>query len=141
MDKSASPQSKVWFGPTILAFLFLVLGLLAVAAAKCVRYLQAPGEYMVLTCCCRWFGSADDHASAIAAMDFFVVLTATFRVLYVVVVMYHARRKVVHFNITDSPTAAWTAQQIVNAFPYDAAPKYLLWDRTGFTIPAISTTD
>ena len=43
--------------------------------------------------------------------------------------MNHERRKVVHFNITDSPTAAWTAQPIVNAFPYDTAPKYLLRDR------------
>jgi transposase InsO family protein len=61
--------------------------------------------------------------------DFFVVPTVTFRLLYVLVVMNHARRKVVHFNITDSPTAAWTAQQIVHAFPYDTAPKYLLRDR------------
>src|SRR5580765_8120704 len=62
-------------------------------------------------------------------MDFFVVPTATFRLLYGLVVMNHERRKVVHFNITDSPTPAWTAQQIVNAFPYDTAPKYLLRDR------------
>ena len=55
--------------------------------------------------------------------------TATFRLLYVLVVMNHERRKIVHFNITDAPTAAWTAQQIVNAFPYDTAPKYLLRDR------------
>jgi len=53
----------------------------------------------------------------------------TFRLLYVLVVMSHERRKVIHFNLTDSPTAAWTAQQIVNAFPYDTAPKYLLRDR------------
>ena len=64
-----------------------------------------------------------------AAMDFFVVPSATFRLLYVLVVMTHERRKIVHFNITDSPTASWTAQQIVNAFPYDTAPEYLLRDR------------
>jgi transposase InsO family protein len=58
-----------------------------------------------------------------------VVPTVTFRVLYVLVVITHERRKVVHFNITDEPTAAWTAQQIINAFPYDTAPKYLLRDR------------
>jgi hypothetical protein len=58
-----------------------------------------------------------------------VVPTVTFRLLYVLIVMNHERRKVVHFNITDSPSAAWTAQQIVNAFPYDTAPKYLLRDR------------
>jgi len=59
----------------------------------------------------------------------FVVPTVTARLLYVLVVMNHERRKIVHFNITDSPTAAWTAQQIINAFPYDTAPEYLLRDR------------
>ena len=57
--------------------------------------------------------------------------TATFRVLYVFVVLLHHRRQVVHFNVTDSPTAAWTAQQIVEAFPDDSAPRYLLRDRDG----------
>ena len=76
-----------------------------------------------------WRTFLQNHASAIAAMDFFVVPTATFGFLYVLVVMYHERRKVVHFNITDSPSAAWTAQQIVNSFPYDTAPTYLLRDR------------
>jgi hypothetical protein len=59
------------------------------------------------------------------------VPTATFRVLYVFVVVLHHRRRVVHFNVTDSPTAAWTAQQIVEAFPDDSAPRYLLRDRDG----------
>ncbi len=62
-------------------------------------------------------------------MDFFVVPTVTARRLYVLVVMTHQRRTVVHFHITDAPTAEWTAQQILNAFPYDTAPKYLLRDR------------
>ena len=62
-------------------------------------------------------------------MDFFVVPTVTARLLYVLVVLNHERRKIVHFNITDSPTAAWTAQQIINTFPYDTAPEYLLRDR------------
>ncbi len=53
----------------------------------------------------------------------------TCRLLYVLVVIRHERRKVVHFNITEAPTAEWTAQQVVNAFPYDTAPKYLLRDR------------
>jgi putative transposase len=76
-----------------------------------------------------WRTFLENQASGIAAMDFFVVPTATFRLLYVLVVMNHERRKIVHFNITQSPTAAWTAQQIANAFPYDTAPKYLLRDR------------
>jgi hypothetical protein len=76
-----------------------------------------------------WRTFFQNHTGAIAAMDFFVVPTVTFRWLYVLIVITHERRKVVHGNITDSPTAAWTAQQIVNAFPYNTAPKHLLRDR------------
>ena len=57
-----------------------------------------------------WRTFLRNHAGAIAAMDFFVVPTVTFRLLYVLVVMSHERRKVLHFNITAAPTAAWTAQ-------------------------------
>jgi transposase InsO family protein len=76
-----------------------------------------------------WRTFLQNHTSGIAAMDFFVVPTVTARLLYVLVVLNHERRKIVHFNNTDSPTAAWTAQQIVNVFPYDTAPEYLLRDR------------
>ena len=76
-----------------------------------------------------WRTFLRNHATAIAAMDFFVVPTATFRLLYVLIVVRHERRRIVHFNISERPTAAWTAQQVVNAFPYDTAPKYLLRDR------------
>jgi len=57
------------------------------------------------------------------------VPTATFQALYVFVVLLHPRRQVVHFNVTDSPTAAWTARQIIEAFSDDSAPRYLLRDR------------
>ena len=67
----------------------------------------------------------------IAACDFFTVPTATFRVLYVFIVLRHARRQGVHFNVTTNPSAEWTAQQIVNAFPYEEAPRFLLRDRDG----------
>ena len=76
-----------------------------------------------------WRTFLQNYAAAIAAMDFFVVPTVTARLLYVLVVMRHERRKIIHFNITDAPTTTWTAQQIVHAFPYDTAPKYLLRDR------------
>ena len=62
-------------------------------------------------------------------MDFFTIPTARFRVLYVFIVLSHDRRKVVHFNVTEHPTAQWTAQQLVEAFPFDSAPRYLLRDR------------
>jgi putative transposase len=65
------------------------------------------------------------------AIDFFVVPTATFRVLYVFVVLSLDRRKVLHFNVTAHPSAQWTAQQITEVFPFDEAPKYLQRDRDG----------
>lgn len=76
-----------------------------------------------------WWTFLQNHTGAIAAMDFFVVPTATFRLLYVLVVIRHERRKIIHFNITEAPTATWTAQQVINAFPDDTAPEYLLRDR------------
>ena len=57
--------------------------------------------------------------------------TATFRVLFVLVILSHARRRVVHVNVTDHPTPAWTRQQVRDAFPDDQAPRYLLRDRDG----------
>jgi putative transposase len=62
-------------------------------------------------------------------MDFFTVPTATFRVLFVLVVLAHRRRSGVHFNFTEHPTAAWVAQQIREAFPEDSASRYLIRDR------------
>jgi hypothetical protein len=76
-----------------------------------------------------WRTFLQNHLADLVSVDFFVVPTATFRVLYVFVVLLHRRRQVMHFNVTDSPTAAWTAQQIVEAFPEDSAPRYLLRDR------------
>jgi transposase InsO family protein len=76
-----------------------------------------------------WRTFLQNHLADLVSVDFFVVPTATFRVLYVFVVLLHRRRQVMHFNVTDSPTAAWTAQQIVEAFPDDSAPRYLLRDR------------
>jgi transposase InsO family protein len=64
-------------------------------------------------------------------VDFFTVPMATFRVLFVFLVLDNERRKMVHFNVTESPTAAWTGQQIVEAFPWDTAPRYLIRDRDG----------
>src|SRR5260370_3251627 len=76
-----------------------------------------------------WRTFLQNHFADLVSVDFFVVPTATFRVLYVFVILLHHRRQVVHFNVTDSPTAAWTAQQLVDAFPDDSAPRYLLRDR------------
>jgi putative transposase len=62
-------------------------------------------------------------------VDFFTVPTVTFKVLFVFVVLEHERRRILHINVTDTPTAQWTAQEIVQAFPWDTAPRYVLRDR------------
>jgi transposase InsO family protein len=63
------------------------------------------------------------------SIDFFTVPTVTFRVLFGFVVLSHDRRRVVYFNVTEHPTALWTGQQIVQAFPEETAPRYLLRDQ------------
>ena len=72
-----------------------------------------------------------NHAREIAAIDFFTVPTVDFRILICFLVLRHDRRTVVHFNVTSHPTARWTAQQMVEAFPWDTTPRYLLRDRDG----------
>jgi len=67
--------------------------------------------------------------SDLAAIDFFVVSTATFRLLYCFVVFSHDRRHVVHFNVTANPSAQWTVQQIIEALPFDQTPRYMIRDR------------
>jgi transposase InsO family protein len=70
-----------------------------------------------------------NHARDLVSIDFFAVPTASLWVLFVLVVLAHHRRRVIHINVTDAPTAQWTGQQLVEAFPWDAAPRYLLRDR------------
>jgi hypothetical protein len=76
-----------------------------------------------------WRTFLANHGRDLVTLDFFTVPTAGLRVLFVLVVLAHQRRRIVHFNVTEHPTAAWTAQQIVDAFPNDTAPAYLLRDR------------
>ena len=71
------------------------------------------------------------HARGIIACDFLVVVTATFRMLYVFVVIEHGRRRLIHFNVTAHPTAAWTLQQLRETIGFDARYQYLLHDRDG----------
>jgi putative transposase len=76
-----------------------------------------------------WKTFLANHVNQIAAIGFFTIPTINFRVLYCFIVLLHGRRKIVHFNVTEHPTAEWTAQQIIEAFPDDTAPHYLLRDR------------
>ncbi len=78
-----------------------------------------------------WRTFLDQHVRDLVSIDFFIVPTATFRVLFVFIVLAHDRRRIVHFNVTEHPTAQWTAQQIVEAFPFDTAPSYLIRDGDG----------
>ena len=76
-----------------------------------------------------WRTFLTNHVQTLVSVDFFTVPTVTFKVLFVFVILAHHRRRVVHFNVTDAPTAQWTAQQLVEAFPWETAPRYLLRDR------------
>jgi transposase InsO family protein len=76
-----------------------------------------------------WRTFLKNHAKDIVACDFFTVPTITFSTLHVLLFIEHARRKIVHFNISESPFSAWAAQQLTNAFPYDSAPRFLIHDR------------
>ena len=76
-----------------------------------------------------WRTFLANHVERMASIDFFTVPTATFRVLFVFVVLSHARRRVVHFRVTEQPTQERTMQQLREAFPWDQAPRYLPRDR------------
>jgi len=85
----------------------------------------------------RWVAFLRNHREAIAAMDFFTVPTVYFKVLYVLFVIEHGRRRLVHFNVTFHPTSTWVIQQLRESFPYDTAPKYLIFDRDAIFNPAV----
>ena len=78
-----------------------------------------------------WRTFLDNHVKYLISIDFFVVPTATFRILFVLIVLVHDRRRVIYFNVTDHPTARWTGEQIIQAFPDDYSLLYLLRDRDG----------
>jgi putative transposase len=69
-----------------------------------------------------------NHRDCLAGMDFCVVPTATFKLLYILVVIHQSRRKILHFNVTYHPTRQWVIQQLREAFPFDSAPEYLIYD-------------
>ncbi len=77
----------------------------------------------------RWLAFLKNHREAIAAMDFFTVPTVTFRLLYCFFVISHDRRRILHFNVTRHPTSAWIIQQLREAFPFESASRFLIFDR------------
>ena len=78
-----------------------------------------------------WTTFLRNHVGQMVSIDFFTVATVRLHVLYVFVILAHDRRRLLHFNVTEHPTAVWAAQQIIEAFPEDGAPRYLLRDRDG----------
>jgi transposase InsO family protein len=76
----------------------------------------------------RWAAFLSNHREVIAAMDFFTVPTITFGILYCFFVIAHDRRRILHCHVTKHPTSAWVIQQLREAFPYDSAPRYLVFD-------------
>ncbi len=79
----------------------------------------------------RWLAFLRNHREAIAAMDFFTVPTVTFSVLYCFFVISHDRRRILHFNVTKHPASLWIVQQLREAFPFESAPRFLIFDRDG----------
>jgi putative transposase len=77
----------------------------------------------------RWTAFLSNHREAIAAMDFFTVPTLGCGLLYCFFIIHHAKRRILQCNITSHPTAAWVSQQLREAFPYDSAPQFLIFDR------------
>jgi putative transposase len=84
------------------------------------KYRKSPSQ--------TWKRFLNNHVQGLVSVDYFTVPTVSFRVLFVFVVPAHHRRRFVHFNVTEHPTAAWTAQQILEALPEDTAPRYLIRD-------------
>ena len=120
-----SRDNPTWGAPRIQSELAL-LGHDA-AEATVAKYMVRPRKPPSQT----WRTFLDNHVGDIAACDFFTIPTVTFRVLYVFIVMRHDRRVIVHFNITTNPHAEWAAQQVVQAFPYEDAPRFLIRDNDG----------
>jgi transposase InsO family protein len=116
-------ENPTWGAPRIHGEL-LKLGF-KVAEATVSRYMprrrKPPSQ--------RWRTFLRNHTKDVVSIDFFVVPTATFRILYVFLMLEHERRRIIHFNVSEGPSAQWTGQQLVNAFPYDSAPRYLIRDR------------
>ena len=115
--------NPLWGAPRIHGEL-LKLGI-AVAQSTVARYLPRSRKPP----CQTWRTFLTNHLAQTAAIDFFTVPTATFRVLFVFVVLSHERRRVLHFGVTEHPTQEWTMQQMREAFPWDQAPRFVVRDR------------
>src|SRR5450755_3963577 len=121
--RKMSQANPLWGAPRIHGEL-LKLGI-EVSQATVGRYLPWRPKVPSPT----WRSFLHNHLTDIAAIDMFVVTTATFRLLYALIVLGHDRRRIIHFDVTQNPTQVWLSRQMTEAFPWDTAPRYLLRDR------------
>src|ERR1700726_3995677 len=125
-----SKDNSLWGAPRIHGEL-LKLGI-EVAQSTVARYMtrrQGPPSQ-------GWKTFLHNHAAGIASLDLFVVRTISFKLLYGLVILRHARRRLVSIRVTNNPTAEWIAGQVTDAFPWDEAPRHLIRDRDGAFGPA-----
>ena len=123
--RTISAANPTWGAPRLMG----ELGKLGIEVAKSTveKYRVRPSTPPSPT----WRTFLATHAKDLVSIDFLTVATVRFEIWYVLIILAHDRRRVRHFNITAHPTAQWTAQQVVEAFPWDTAPRYLLRDRDG----------
>jgi transposase InsO family protein len=122
--RQMSVENSLWGAPRIHGEL-LKLGI-EVAQSTVAKYMakrRRPGSGQT------WRTFLRNHVAGIGAMDFLVVPTINFRLLFVLVILRHERRRLISLSVTDHPTADWIAQQITEAFPWDSAPTHIIRDR------------
>ncbi len=121
--RKMSLANPLWGAPRIHGEL-LKVGI-KVSQATVAKYMARPQKPPSQT----WRAFLNNHVNRLVSTDFFVLSTVTFRVLYVFIVLAHQRRRLLHFNVTANATSEWTAQQLIEAFPWGKGPRYLLRDR------------
>src|ERR1700730_10083394 len=120
--RQMNTANPLWGAPRIHGEL-LKLGI-EVSQATVAKYMVRRGGTPSPT----WRSFLRNEAIGMAAIDMFVALSVSFRLLYVMIILTHGRRRIVRFDVTQHPTAAWLAQQVIEAFPWETALSFLLRD-------------
>ena len=123
--REMSLANRLWGAPRIHGEL-LKLGI-DIAQSTVAKYMAKSGRGRSQT----WKTFLQNHAAGIAAMDFLIVPTIGFKLLFVLVLLRHQRRRLISLTVTANPTSEWIARQITDAFPWNEAPDYLIRDRDG----------
>jgi transposase InsO family protein len=123
--REMSLANRLWGAPRIHGEL-LKLGI-EVAQSTVAKYMAKSERGRSQT----WKTFLHNHAAGIGAMDFLIVPTVGFRLLFVLIILRHERRRLISLSVTDHPTATWIARQLTDAFPWDEAPAHMIRDRDG----------